>query len=299
MPRVDAIFDIRYGSKAYHSKEHLVPRTDGTPLVASGARNNGVQGVYDIPADYRGVITVAQTGSAGAANYHGYPCAVGDDALVLQPKSPLTEAQMLWTVAMLRANRFRFNYARKVTPARLGALVVPDLPPKPPEFDAAAIRERLSVSIDWSGLELRLASPGPALPKEEKMMLLGDLFEVRRGTDLDLCNLTVSEHGVLFVSRSGRNNGVVARVEEVDSVAPRSAGLLTVALGGSVLETFVHDEPFYTAQNVAVLTPRFAMTLSDKLHFATAIRMHQFRYNYQRHANRTLTDLRLPLPHQI
>ena len=77
---------------------------------------------------------------------------------------------------------------------------------------------------------------------------------------------------------------------------PLPAGCLTVALGGTVLETFVQDEPFYTAYHVAVLTPKYAMSLADKLHFAGAIRLHKFRYNYARQANRTVRDLVLPLP---
>lgn len=67
-----------------------------------------------------------------------------------------------------------------------------------------------------------------------------------------------------------------------------------VALGGSVLSTFVQLEPFVTAYHVAVLLPREPMALPEKLWWACCIEANHYRYNYGRQANRTLADLMLP-----
>ena len=92
---------------------------------------------------------------------------------------------------------------------------------------------------------------------EWKSVLLSNLFEIDYGNKFDLCTLTeLDKDGVAFVSRTEKNNGVSARVAEIEGVSPYSAGKITVALGGSIGMSFLQPEPFYTGQNVAVLTPR-------------------------------------------
>lgn len=128
------------------------------------------------------------------------------------------------------------------------------------------------------------------------MTRVRDLFEVSYGHSLELNRLTrsTSADAVNFVSRTAKNNGVSARVEPIIGMAPTPGGVLTVALGGSVLETFVQPASFYTGFHVAVLTPTRPMTLAEKLWWAVAIRANRYRYNYGRQANRTLADLELP-----
>lgn len=78
------------------------------------------------------------------------------------------------------------------------------------------------------------------------------------------------------------------------------AGSLTTALGGSrLLATFVQQEPFYTAQNVAVLQPKDStMSPEVRLYYALAIASNRFRYTaFGREANRTLRSI--PLPRRV
>lgn len=148
----------------------------------------------------------------------------------------------------------------------------------------------------FSVLERTLSSSGPPLPNAPSLTV-GDLFEIRSGNGFALGRLEQAEvGGVAFVSRTSRNNGVSGRVAVVDGVAPFPAGALTVALGGTVLEAFVQDEPFYSGHDIGVLCPKYAMSLEEKLFFAEAIRLHKFRYSYGRQANRTLAGLRLRIP---
>lgn len=84
-------------------------------------------------------------------------------------------------------------------------------------------------------------------------MKIRDLFIPYQGNGLELINLDISEQSnINFVSRTAQNNGVVAQVETVETVAPFDAGLITVALGGSVLSSFVQTKPFYTAYHIMV-----------------------------------------------
>lgn len=64
-------------------------------------------------------------------------------------------------------------------------------------------------------------------------MILTDIFESRRGNDLDRKYLSDARRsdGVNYVSRAARNNGVTGRVQVPEGVEPFDAGCLTVALG--------------------------------------------------------------------
>jgi hypothetical protein len=75
---------------------------------------------------------------------------------------------------------------------------------------------------------------------------------------------------------------------------PSAAGTLTVALGGSVLETFVQPRAFYTGFHIFCLTPFVKMSTAQKLYYCACIRANKYRYNYGRQANRTLKDIFIP-----
>ncbi len=125
------------------------------------------------------------------------------------------------------------------------------------------------------------------------------LFGVSYGNKLDMNKMVPSdkEAGVAFVGRRGNGQGVSGFVAPMPGTEPYPAGLITVALGGSyLLSSYVQQRPFYTAQNVAVLTPRDAsMPLAHRLYYALCIRHNAFRYTaFGREANRTLGTLELP-----
>lgn len=91
-----------------------------------------------------------------------------------------------------------------------------------------------------------------------KSFLLKDLFEIKMGDKLDKNKMTQDCPTVNFVSRISNNNGVDLKVDLIDNLEPNKAGLLTVSLGGEYLGScYVQKEPFYTAQNVAIMAPRF------------------------------------------
>ena len=133
------------------------------------------------------------------------------------------------------------------------------------------------------------------------MIALGALCDVSYGSKLDLNKrplLPRADGGVNFVGRSSEGNGVTATIAPIDGLPPLEAGLITVALGGSkVLSAFVQDEPFYTAQNVAVLKPRQTMSPREKIFLCLCIRHNRPRYSaFGREANRTIRHILVPRP---
>lgn len=114
------LFDVHYGQKTLHSKEHLEPGL--SLIISSSGVDNGCYGFYDF-ADVIAppFITVPSTGSIGEAAVQEFPCGATDDCLLLFPK-PGTPFEALYVAAAtLRHERWRFNYGRKMTPARIAS----------------------------------------------------------------------------------------------------------------------------------------------------------------------------------
>lgn len=134
------------------------------------------------------------------------------------------------------------------------------------------------------------------------MTTIGSLFAVAYGNKFDQnkMEMAAKEQGIAFVGRRGGlhgHSGVSGYVESIDGVKPYEPGLLTVALGGSrLLSTYVQQRAFYTAQNVAVLTPKDSdMSLNCRLYYAACIRHNAFRYTaFGREANRSIATIKLP-----
>ena len=130
------------------------------------------------------------------------------------------------------------------------------------------------------------------------MKKINDLFYVQYGNSLDLASLTqcnkTNKNAINFVSRTSKNNGVSAVVEKIAGTKPLPEGTLTVAVGGSVMETFLQPEKYYTGYHVLVLTPKIEMTDNEKLYYCACIRTNKYKYNYGRQANKTLKDIIVP-----
>lgn len=124
------------------------------------------------------------------------------------------------------------------------------------------------------------------------------LFDVRLGNKFDANKMNFVENGEInFISRNSRNNGCVGTVTRYRETEPFKEGLITVSLGSHFpLSSFVQPRKFYTAQNIAVLTPLREMKLSEKVFYCKCISMNRFRYSVVgREANRTLDILRVPI----
>ena len=131
------------------------------------------------------------------------------------------------------------------------------------------------------------------------MIAVNELFEVRYGANLELNAMRHRADGINFVSRTARNNGISARVERVPNVAPLPAGTITVAGGGSVMESFLQNEPYYSGRDLYYLTARQPMTDARKLYYCACLRANRYRFSYGRQANRTLKTMLIPSPQEI
>lgn len=138
---------------------------------------------------------------------------------------------------------------------------------------------------------------------EWKPFFLYRLYDIRMGNKFDKNKLDEDSPEVNLVSRVSYNNGVDVKVGYVEGVKPFPAGFVTVALGGSYLGScFVQEEPFYTAQNVAVMKPQKHMTHAVNLFISCLVRYESKvkYYAFGRELNthiKTDFDVRLPILH--
>ncbi|MBQ8502520.1 MAG: restriction endonuclease subunit S [Bacteroides sp.] len=132
-----------------------------------------------------------------------------------------------------------------------------------------------------------------------KCCKVSDLFHIYPGNGFELNALIKDRHGVNFIARGMKDNGVVAKVCPVVGFNPFPAGAITVAASGSVMESFLQKKPFYTSYHVFVLIPREEMSDAIKLFYCMCLRKNKFKYSYGRQANETLADLQIPIIEDI
>lgn len=260
------------------------------------------------------------------------------NTMFLVPKKEYGEMslnQKLWYAQAITFNRYRFSYGNKPKkdrmmkiefpePAELPQYVnektMPDVSEIPDCFledgydkacwyldnvDMDEFESRYNERRELHGRNTFQENPDPVKKKALdfnawKEYTIGQLFVPHQGNGYEFIRMEEdTESEINFVSRTSKNNGVVAKVKKT-SIEPFPKGLITVALGGSVLSSFVQDKPFYTAYHLMVLEPRkeYEMTNLVKMFICTQIEANKYKYSYGRQANRTLMDIIIKLPFQ-
>jgi hypothetical protein len=133
------------------------------------------------------------------------------------------------------------------------------------------------------------------------MEKLSNIFDIVYGNQFDLNKMLVNDDSKInFVSRGATNLGVVAKVDKFNNKEPFPAGCITVALGGSVLSSFVQMNEFYTGQNIKVLKPKNEMSFELLVYYGLCIEKNKFRYSsHGREANVTLNDILVPTYNEV
>ena len=126
------------------------------------------------------------------------------------------------------------------------------------------------------------------------LVKLSDLFDIIKPKTTILNLFKQDKEGVNFVGSGSSNNGVSSKVKDINEVHKFKKGAITVPLKGTVLHAFLQLEDFYVAHQIAVLLSKEKMTNLEKIYYCLCIRHNKFRFNYNRQADRTLSDLLIP-----
>lgn len=294
MVALEEIFDIQYGNKFDLNK--MTFNNPSVNFVGRSAKNNAVTSYVDIKNNTKpfdiGLITVALGGSILASFVQVKSFYTGQNIVVLKPKEELTINQKLYYCMAIRNNEFRFSAFGREANRTLKNLLVPsieEIPKWVEEYDVSRFDDAVK-SKNKVNRKNRLENNF----LYKNFVKLDNLFDVIYGANLELNRLEQNENGINFVSRTSKNNGVSAKVKKISNIEPNPSHVLSVAGGGSVLETFLQTEPFYSGRDLYYLKPKFEFSEAIMLFYSVYIRANMYRYNYGRQANRTLKALMLP-----
>lgn len=304
--RVSSILSIMNGKGI--TKEEIENHEGNTNVVQSGEDNNGILGKIDL--DYckemgyvhteKPCLTVARSGSAGFVSFQLEGCVVGDSAkILLLDDSIATVNRYMFVKTLLTANRFKYQYGRKVTEKNYMNDII-NLPVVKNENGTCFIDNEKKYSEDgyipdWEWMDsyidslknqplttsIGLGNAKQIDTSDWKEFYLHKLFNTEMGNGIDAQNTTTDEPKYNYVSRDSNGNGVVGFIDEIEGEKIFPSGAMSLALGGSFLGScFIQAEPFYTAQNVGVLQEREPLSIYVKLFLTTIIR-NECKIKYQ------------------
>lgn len=294
--KINEIFKITYPKTLIYSE--MIPDEEGINFVSSQDKNNGIAGRVKIENGIKiypaGCITVPLKGSVLMAHLQPKPCYVAHQIAVLEPfDTSMSYIEKLYYVTCIRHNSFKYNYGRQADKTLCDIEIPTDNEIMFSKADSLHYKP-LSTANKRKGasyvLDIELWKP----------FKVNELFEVKYGINMKLNTCIEAEDGdpdaINFVARTESNNGVSARVKPVEGKKPQPAGLITCAGGGSVLSTFLQEEPFYSGRDLYLLIPLQPMSKLAKLFCITVLKANKYRYSYGRQANITLPYLELMLP---
>jgi hypothetical protein len=299
--RLSELFHVTYGNKFDLNKMVQLPRASGgINFVGRSSENHGVSatvkkidGVDPYPA---GLITVALGGTKLLCSFvQEHPFYTAQNVAVLAPKKPMGFTDKLFVCLAIRHNRFRYSAFGREANRTIKQLEIPAVSEFPTWLSATleGVRSSMLQQLVPLKADSEQCSGGAGM-KGSDTIEVSELFDVIYGSNLELNRLVRDSKGINFVSRTSKNNGVSAKVRLVPGEIPIEGPVLSVAGGGSVLETFLQLEPFYSGRDLYVLRPKKTLTNEELLFYCCCIRANMFRYSYGRQANRTLKQLRIP-----
>ena len=108
--KLSELFEIKKGKRL--TKADMV--AGKTPHISAIDSNNGVsEYIGQIPIFKGNTITVSYDGSIAEAYFHEDPYWASDSVNVLYPKFQINAPIAMFLIAIIRKEKFRFNYGRK------------------------------------------------------------------------------------------------------------------------------------------------------------------------------------------
>jgi hypothetical protein len=210
-------------------------------------------------------------GSVGYTNYIDHDF-IGSTTLSVGYNEKLNEKNGLFLVTVLDLERYRYSFGRKYkTNLSKVSIKLPATKDGKPDWD---YMETYMDNINYKHIKTNNNTKSTKLNTLNwSEFYLHKIFNVTMGNGIDANKTTDFDPKYNYVSRDSNGNGVVAIVDEITSEIPFPKGAMSLALGGSYLGScFIQKEPFYTAQNVAVLQEKLQLSIYTKLFIASLIR---------------------------
>jgi hypothetical protein len=280
-------FQVSTGASV--EKKYLI---DGnTPRITVTGINNGIYGYFDCKIetnDYRKYENFISVSFLGTMFYHPYKATLDMKVHCLKPTNiVLNKYTGNYLITALKKSIQKSSYADQISSKSLPHMdiILPIAEDGEPDYDymenyMKQVESTVSYSLS-NLLSVKSNEDNKINTTNWGDFYINDIFDIDAGNKFDGGKMKQNNPEINFVNRSGMNNGVVNVVDKITNVSPYKEGLLTLSLGGSLLGAcFIQNKPFYTGQNMVVLTPQDDISLYSKLYIATAITK-ESRNNYK------------------
>lgn len=237
-----------------------------TPIIAAGAYNQGITGMYEIDSAYENRITISCNGAGcGSTFYHPYKFNVNGDAITLIEKSSMSDKAKSFIACILNgAFTRKYSYEEKCSPQKaLNEIVrLPVTPDGAPDW---AYMESYMANLETKVAE-SLTMLQAAKDAEKKKVdtrewgefRVGELFDAFLSKD-DIQPKSITEGATPLVSSGKEHNGIIAYIEE-----PKAhlwgGNTLTVDMFGKV---FFHEQPYFAVSHGRVNILKAKSTVSS------------------------------------
>jgi hypothetical protein len=289
---INSLFEVKSGD--FHKIAELDPGE--IPLISCGDSANGLVGFYDIPPEctYHRAVTVAYNGSWPLlAKFHPYTFGAKDDVAVLTPRNPMLESTLLYIVALLNSNTWRYSYGRKCFKGKLLDFEIAMPIDLFGEVDEAHIAEMVNVDLG-TFLPAQTANGIGCIPDLDwKNFSILDIFDLDRGDFHSIRDL--DSGSVMTISRVSTDNGVVGYFDPPPGAQLYPARTVTVSTVGG--DAFVQLNEFIATDNVVVCSPKRDLHLATLFFICSILNYQKWRYTYGRQCYKTkYSKTILPLP---
>lgn len=264
MAKVDDIFTVTKGKGGYIRDYER----GNTPLVSATSLDNGVVGFVDVTPEFKApAITVERVTGSAFVQLVDFS-AVPDDVSILIPKKKMELNKLYVIASIINSSKWRFSFARKLTPTRLKQLELPHF-----------VGINIPTAVDEFIPKSSITKVKPIPPNTTfKNIGLNSLFFIKSG---DFHKAEELPTGIIpLVSCGNVDNGIVRYCSVPDKYIYHDA--LTVAYNGRPLMTKYHPYRFAAKDDVAVLIPKKPITLAVLFFMQIMLIREMWRYSYGR-----------------
>lgn len=291
------LFEI--GPGKYHSKDEY--EEGCTPYVTASANNNGIAQRINLSPDFQGnAITTGKVGCTAFYQIEDF-CASSDVNIFRAIKFEMNSKIGLFITSIINfSENYKWTYGRQCRVGDSKKIIIKlpislDENHNPiidiinkfnkkgyiPNFkfieefiEKIEVEENKNKNSIGNSLKTNNLNGKASIDTDNwKEFYLHKVLNITMGNGIDANKTTVFDPKYNYVSRDSNGNGVVGIVDEVSGETPFPAGSMSVALGGSFLGScFIQKEPFYTAQNVAVLQEKVTLSIYIKLFISSLVR---------------------------
>lgn len=273
-----------------------------TPIIAAGAYNQGIAGMYEIDSAYENRITISCNGAGcGSTFYHPYKFNVNGDAITLIEKSSMSDKAKSFIACILNgAFTRKYSYEEKCSPQKALDEIV-RLPATPDGAPDWAYMESYMADLEAKVAEsltllhaAKDAEKKKVDTKEWGEFRVGELFDAERGKVKNIQPLTP---GATPIIAAGAYNQGIAGMYEIDSAYKNR---ITVSCNGAGCgSTFYHPYEFNVNGDAITLIEKKCMPDRAKQFVACILNVtftRKFSYEEKCSPQKALAEvMRLPI----